>query len=81
MVAKAIKKAVSKNIKRMPTMSFNWPENGSQIGTKINMNEVLEADCFKAGSQVASRVPTGSILKGFGAMWGPFLSVFLTCVW
>ena len=43
--------------KMMPNMSPNWSQRGSQIGAEIIKNEVLEAPCFKGGSQVASRAP------------------------
>ena len=51
--------------KMMPKMSPNWSHMGSQNGAKIVKNEVLEAPCFKGGSQVASRAPPGSILERF----------------
>ena len=64
MEAKAFKKAFQKNIKKMmPKMTPNWSQRGSQNGVKIIKNEVLEAPCFKDGSQVASRAPPGSILE------------------
>ena len=60
MEAKAIKKPSQKNIKKMmPKMTPNWSQRGAQNGTKIVKNEVLEAPCFKGGSQVASRAPPG----------------------
>ena len=65
MEAKAIKKPsyYKKNIKQMmPNMSPNWSQRGSQNGAKIIKSGVLEAPCFKGGSQVASRAPPGSIL-------------------
>ena len=77
MEAKAFKKALQKNIKRMiPKMSPNWSPRGSQNGAKIVKNEVLEASCFKGGSQVASRAPPGSILERF---WDYFGTVFVSC--
>ena len=74
MEAKAIKKRLQKNIKNMmPNMNPNWSQRGSQNGAKIVKNEVLEASCFKAGSQVASRPPSridfGEVL---GAFWDHF---------
>ena len=67
MEAKAIKKPLQKNIKKMmPKMTPNWSHRGSQNGAKTVKNEVLEASCFKAGSQVASRPLPGSILERFG---------------
>ena len=79
MEAKAIKKPLQKNIKKMmPKMSPNWSQRGSQNGAKIVKNEVLEAPCFKGGSQVASRPPPGSILERFWTILGQFSSVFLT---
>ena len=66
MEAKAIKKPSQKNIKKtMPKMTQKWSQRGSQNGAKIVKNEVLEAPCFKGGSQVASRPPPGSILERF----------------
>ena len=88
MEAKAIKKPLQKNIKKMmPKMSPNWSQRGSQIGAKIIKNEVLEAPCFKGGSQVASRAPPGSILERcwdhFGTMFVSFSNICLmifTCI-
>ena len=75
MEAKAFKKALQKNIKKMmPKMSPNWSQRGSQNGAKIVKNEVLEASCFKDGSQVASRAPPGSILERF---WEHFGTIFV----
>ena len=75
MEAKAFKKALQKNIKKMmPKMSPNWSKRGSQNGAKIVKNEVLEASCFKDGSQVASRDPPGSILERF---WDHFGTIFV----
>ena len=55
MEAKAIKKPFQKNIKKMMSkMTPNWSQRVSQNGAKIVENEVLEAPCFKGGSQVAS---------------------------
>ena len=70
MEAKAIKKPLQKNINKM--MPKLVPK-GSQIGAKIIKNEVLEAPCFKGGSQVASRAPPGSILERF---WDHFGAIF-----
>ena len=76
MEAKAIKKPLQKNIKNMmPKMSPNWSQRGSQNGAKIVKNEVLEAPCFKCGSQVASRAPPGSILERF---WDPFGTILVS---
>jgi len=76
MEAKAIKKSFQKNIKKMmPKMSPNWSQRGSQNGAKIVKNEVLEASCFKGGSQVDSRPPSGSILKRF---WDHFGTMFVS---
>ena len=70
MEAKAIKKPLQKNIKQMmPKMNPNWSQRGSQIGARIVKNEVLEAPCFKGGSQVASRPLPGSILEVLGPFW------------
>ena len=74
MEAKAIKKPLQKNIKKMTKMSPNWSQRGSQNGAKIVKNEVLEAPCFKGGSQVASRAPPGSILERF---WDHFGTIFV----
>ena len=74
MEAKAIKKPSQKNIKKMmPKMTPNWSQRGSQNGAKIVKNEVLEAPCFKGGSQVASRASPGSILVRF---WDHFRQLF-----
>ena len=76
MEAKAIKKPLQKNIKKMmPKMTPNWSQRGSQNGAKIVKNEVLEAPCFKGGSQVASRAPPGSILERF---WDHFGTIFVS---
>ena len=76
MKAKAFKKALQKNIKKMmPKMTPNWSQRGSQNGAKIVKNEVLEAPCFKDGSQVASRAPPGSILERF---WDHFGTIFVS---
>ena len=78
MEANAIKKPLRKNIKKMmPKMSPNWSQRGSQNGAKILKNEVLEAPCFKGGSQVASRPPPGSILDRF---WDHFGTIFNSCL-
>ena len=73
MDAKAIKKPLQKNIKNMIP---KWSQRGSQNGAKIIKNEVLEAPCFKGGSQEASRAPPGSILERF---WDHFWTMFVTC--
>ena len=62
----------------MPKMTPNWSQRGSQNGAKIVKNEVLEASCFKDGSQVASRDPPGSILERFWDHFGTILVNFLT---
>ena len=73
--AKAIKKPSQKNIKTMmPKMKPNWSQRGSQNGAKIVKNEVLEAPCFKGGSQEASRAPPGSILE---RLWDHFGTIFV----
>ena len=68
----------------MPKMTPNWSQRGSQNGAKIIKNEVLEAPCFKGGSQVASRPPPGSILERFwdhfGTIFVSFLSYFWCCL-
>ena len=61
--------------KTMPKMTPNWSQRGSQNGAKIIKNEVLEAPCFKGGSQVASRPPPGSILERF---WDHFGTIFVS---
>ena len=69
-------KATSKkHQKMMPKMTPNWSQRGSQNGAKIIKNEVLEAPCFKGGSQVASRAPPGSILERF---WDHFGTIFVS---
>ena len=82
MEAKAIKKPLQKNIKKMmPKIDPNWSQRGCQNGAKIVKNEVLEAPCFKGGSQEASRPPSGSILERFcdhfGTIFVNFSDIFL----
>ena len=80
MEAKAIKKPFQKNIeKMMPKMIPKWSQRGSQNGAQIVKHEVLEAPCFKGGSQVASRPLQDRFWRGFGTILGPFSSIFLTC--
>ena len=84
MEAKAIKKPSQKNIKKIiPKMSPKWSQRGSQNGAKIVKHEVLEASCFKGGSQVApiQSPPQDWFWRGFWTMLWPFSSVFLTYVW
>ena len=82
MEAKAIKKPSQKNVKKMmPKMTPDWSQRGSQNGAKIVKNEVLEAPCFKDGSQVASRPPSGSILERFWDHFGTIFVNFLTYFW
>ena len=77
MEAKAIKKPSQKKTKKMmPKMSPQWSQRGSQNGAKIVKNEVLEAPCFKGGSQVASRAPLGLILERFWDHVGTMLVSF-----
>ena len=85
MEAKASKKALQKNIKKhVPKMNPKWSQRGSQNGAQIVKNEVLEAPCFKGGSQEASRAPPGSILERFGDHLGTigisFSDIFLVIV-
>ena len=61
--------------KMIPKMSPKWSQRGSQNGAQIVKNEVLEASCFKGGSQEASRPPPGSILERF---WDPFGTIFVS---
>ena len=71
-----LQKVTSKKHKKMmPKMTSNWSQRGSQNGAKIIKNEVLEAPCFKGGSQVASRPPPGSILERF---WDHFGTMFVS---
>ena len=58
----------------MPKMTPKWSQMGVQNGAKIVKNEVLEASCFKGGSQEASRPPLGSILERF---WDHFGTMFV----
>ena len=82
MEAKAIKKPFQKIIKKMMLkMTPNWFQRGSQNGAKIVKNEVLEAPCFKGGSQVASRPPPGSILERFGDHFGVMFVSFYNMFW
>ena len=77
MEAKAIKKPSQKNIKKtMPKMTQKWSQRGSQNGAKIVKNEVLEAPCFKDGSQEASRPLQDRFWRGFGTILGPCSSIF-----
>ena len=72
-------KAISKkHFKMMPKMKPNWSQRGSQHGAKIVKNEVLEAPCFKDGSQEASRPLQDRFWRGFGTHLRSFSSVFLT---
>ena len=71
----AVWRVTEKPKKIMPNMSPNWSQRGSQHGAKIVKNEVLEAPCFKGGSQVASRPPPGSILERF---WDHFGTIFVS---
>ena len=85
MDAKAIKKPLQKDIKKtkkkvMPAMSPNSSQRGSQNGAQIAKNEILEAPCFKGGSQVASRAPLGSILDRFGDHFGTIFVSFSNIV-
>ena len=69
------KSHLKKNIKEMmPKMTPKWSQRGSQNGAKIVKNEVLEASCFKGGSQEASRPPLGSILE---RCWDHFGTIFV----
>ena len=54
--------------------SSNWSQKGSQKGDKIVNNGVLEAPCFKGGSQVVSRAPPGSI---WDRCWDHFWIMFV----
>ena len=72
MEAKAIKKPLRK--KQMLNMSPNWSQRGSQNVVKMVKYDVLEAPCFKGGSQEASRAPPGSILERF---WDHFGTMFV----
>ena len=75
MEAEAIKKALQeKHQKMIAKMNPNWSQHGSQIEAKIIENEILEAPCFKGGSQEASRPPSGSILERF---WDRFGIIFV----
>ena len=69
-------KFTSKNHqKNMSNMSPNKSQRGSQLGAKIVKNEVLDAPCFKGGSQVASRAPPGSILE---RLWHHLGTIFVS---
>jgi hypothetical protein len=74
--SKPLKSHLKKTSKKtMPKMTQNWSQRGSQNGAKIIKNEVLEAPCFKDGSQEASRPPPGSILERF---WDHFGTMFVS---
>ena len=62
----AQKQSQKKHQQMIPKKSSNWSPRGSQNRAKSIKNEVSETSCFKAGTQVASRQPPGSILKRFG---------------
>ena len=82
MEAKAFKKALQKN--SLKNDAQNEPKlvpKGSQNGAKIVKNEVLEASCFKGGSQEASRPPPGSILERFWEHFGTIFVNFCTIFW
>ena len=49
---------------------------GAQNGPKTAQNEVLEASCFKAGSQGASRHHQDHFWRGFGTTLGSFFALF-----
>ena len=76
-------KATSKKHQNMmPKMNPTWSQRGSQNGAKIVKNDVLEAPCFKGGSQVASRPPPGSILERFCDHFGTmFVSLSDILLW
>ena len=61
-------------------MSPKWCQRGSPNGAKIIKKEVLEASCFKGGSQMASRAPPGSILERFWNHFGTILVSFSNIV-
>ena len=73
----SLQKGTSK--KHQKNAAQNEPKlvpKGSQNGAKIVKNEVLEASCFKGGSQEASRPPPGSILDRFGHHFGTIFVSF-----
>ena len=67
------KKQQEHNVKNEPKLVSN---GGSQNGAKIAKNEVLEAPCFKGGSQEASRALQDRFWKGFGSI---FVSSLIQC--
>ena len=79
MEAKAFKKVLQKKLQKHDAQhELTLVPKGSQNGAKIVKNEVLEAPCFKGGSQVASRAPPGSILERFWDHSGTIFVSFLT---
>ena len=60
----------------MPKINQNWSLKGSQSGSKIVRKDVLEAPLHEGGSQVASRIPPGSILERFGGAFGTVVDRF-----
>ena len=75
-------KATSKkHQKRNAQIESKSVPKGSQNVGKIIKNVVLEALCFKGGSQVASRAASGSILESLGEHAGTiFASVSDICL-
>ena len=65
----------------MPKMTPNWSQRGSQNGAKMVQSEVLEAPCFKGGSQEASRPPPGLILERFWDNFGTISVSFSEICW
>ena len=75
MEAKAIKKPHQKTSNNDAQNEPKLVPKGSPNGAKIIKREVLEASCFKGGSQVASRHPPESTLERF---WDHFGTIFVS---
>ena len=86
MEAKAIKKLSQKNIKKMiPKMTPNWSQRGSQNGSKISSRRGalgIFTEIPKAPRKIPKAPPPEPLQdrfwRGFGTIWEPFSSVFLT---
>ena len=74
MEANAFKKPIQETSKNDAQNEAKLVPKGSQNGVK---HEVLEAPCFKGGSQVAIRPPHGSILERFWNHFGIMLVSFV----
>ena len=62
----------------IPTMTQNWSPNGVPKLSKIVKNDVLGQPLHTGGSKVASTLLRNRFWIGFGTIWEPFLTDFLT---